>query len=395
MELIISIISSILLSISLGVLGIWIYFAIFVSKSLRYAPKLDKIIESKERVDVILPARNEEKFIAKCLDSLLKQDYTHLRIIAIDDSSTDNTANIIKEYARRDDRVVYLHAGEKPEGWTGKNWACYQGYLRSDADLLLFTDADSTFANNLVSLAVSKFVANSLDALTLMPRIQCFDIFTKITLPLLNNILYSRYSPLRVNDPKNKLGYFFGSFFIIKRSVYEKVGTHKGVKDELVEDGALGSKVKNAGYKLMMARAEEYFNAVWARDFHTLWNALGRLVAPLYANAKFTAIGIFLATFFLFLYPFISLIYSIIFQGIIENILLVVNIITCIIMLSMSIVQAINLRLNPLYALGIPIGAVIIVFGFLGGILNARRKGVRWRDRDYVYKVYKADGFQP
>ncbi len=58
-------------------------------------------------------------------------------------------------------------------------------------------------------------------------------------------------------------------------------------------------------------------------------------------------------------------------------------------------VQAINLRINPFYALGIPIGAFIIVFAFLSGIINASRKGVRWRDRDYVYKVYKADGFQP
>jgi glycosyltransferase involved in cell wall biosynthesis len=390
-----TIISSILLTISLGVLGIWIYFVIFVSKSLIHAPRLDLKLDNKIKVDVILPARNEEKFIAKCLDSLLKQDYKHLRIIAIDDSSTDDTPKIIKDYAKKDDRVIYLHAGEKPDGWTGKNWACYQGYLQSDAELLLFTDADSTFANNLVTLAVSKFVDKSVDALTLMPRILCLDPFTKVTLPLLNNILYSRYSPLRVNDPKQKMGYFFGSFFIIKRNVYEAIGTHKGVKDELVEDGALGAKVKALGYRLLMARAEEYFNAIWARDLHTLWNALGRLVAPLHANAKFTAINIFFATFFLFLYPFISLTYSLIFTGIIEDILLLISIITCLIMISMSIIQAKILEINPLYALGIPIGASIIVFAFLSGIINVRRKGVRWRDREYIYKVYKADGFQP
>ncbi len=61
----------------------------------------------------------------------------------------------------------------------------------------------------------------------------------------------------------------------------------------------------------------------------------------------------------------------------------------------MSIIQAKILEINPLYALGIPIGASIIVFAFLSGIINARRKGVRWRDREYIYKVYKADGFQP
>ncbi len=380
----------ILLIISLGVLSIWIYFSILVIRSLRSAPRLGELSNNNIDIDIILPARNEERFIGRCLELLLNQDYKNLRIIAIDDSSRDNTPHIINEYAKRDKRVVYIHAGEKPEGWTGKNWACYKGYMYSRAEILLFTDADSAFTHNLISLAISKFLSNSLDALTLMPRILCLDIFTKITLPLLNNILYSRYSPLVVNNPKSKLGYLFGSFFIIKRSVYERIGTHKGVRSELIEDGALGAKVKALGYKLMMVRAEDHFDAIWARDFHTLWNALGRLIAPLYKK-KDTVINILLATFFIFLYPFVSLTYAIITN--IDHIL-IVDIITIILMVFMSMINAKNLRINLLYALGIPIGAFIIFLGFLYGVINAKSKGIKWRDREYSYKSYNANGFQ-
>jgi hypothetical protein len=66
------------------------------------------------------------------------------------------------------------------------------------------------------------------------------DILMKITLPLLWTLSYAKYSALRANNPKSKTRYLFGSFFIITRKTYEAVGTHKVVKSEIVEDGALG-----------------------------------------------------------------------------------------------------------------------------------------------------------
>lgn len=382
-----TIIDYLLLSISVSVLGVWIYFAISVVRSFIYSPRLDAYKSYNEKIDIILPARNEERFIGRCLESLLSQDYKNFRIIVVDDSSTDNTANIVKEYAAKDKRVIYVHAGEKPEGWTGKNWACYQGYIRSDANLLLFTDADSIFSNKTLSLAITKFFTNSLDALTLMPRILCLDLFTKLTLPLLNNILYSRYSPLRVNDKKNKTGYFFGSFFIIKRSVYEDVGTHKGVKNELIEDGALGYKVKSAGYKIMMVRGEDHFSAIWSRDLRSLINGLGRLIMPLHMSSKKNSIGIVILIFFIFIYPLIVFIYAIVVN---YQHLTLINLTTILLMIALSMLHSVNLKINILYGLGIPVGSLIIFIGFLKGIINVN-KGIKWKDRIYNYSIYKTD----
>ena len=94
-------------------------------------------------VSIVLPARNEEKYIEKCLDSLLKQDYSNYEIIVINDSSSDNTEEIIKRYRKSHSKIIYVNAQPKPKGWAGKNWACYQGYLHSKGDLFLFTDADT------------------------------------------------------------------------------------------------------------------------------------------------------------------------------------------------------------------------------------------------------------
>ena len=90
---------------------------------------------------------------------MLKQDYTNYEIIAINDSSTDKTEELIKKYSNSIGKttnceIIYVDAGPKPEGWTGKNWACYQGYLQSSGGLLLFTDADTTQNSSTISLAV-------------------------------------------------------------------------------------------------------------------------------------------------------------------------------------------------------------------------------------------------
>ena len=74
------------------------------------------------------------------------------------------------------------------------------------------------------------------------------------------------------------MGFFFGSFFVITSRAYEAVGTHKAVKSEIVEDGALGRKVKEKEFKLRVVRGERNVEAIWARDFSTLWDGLRRLM---------------------------------------------------------------------------------------------------------------------
>jgi glycosyltransferase involved in cell wall biosynthesis len=275
-----------LTAILIGVCGAWIFLIRSMINSLRFTPwidKFEKVNHNNPKVSIILPARNEEEFLGKCLDTLIDQDYPNYEIIVIDDSSEDSTGNIISEYAKQNSKIIPVSARPKPDGWMGKNWACMEGYKKATGELLLFTDADTTHANNVISLAVSHLLTFNLDALTAIPKMVCIDFWTKITLPMISTFLHTRFSAIRVNDPTKKTGYFFGSFFIIKQKTYEEVGTHEGVKQEIIEDGALGKKVKDSGYKLKMVRGDHLIDAIWARDKSTLWNALKRLMIPLKA----------------------------------------------------------------------------------------------------------------
>ena len=393
MELVLTITNLVLAIIMAGIFGVWVYFLAYMTKSFRQSPMLESLDRTSimrfPQVSVILPARNEDQYIARCLDSLLGQDYPNFEIIAINDSSTDRTGEIIKAYAAKDSHIIHIDATPKPEGWTGKNWACYQGYLHARGELLMFTDADSKHLPSVMSLAVGHLVSQNLDALTAVPRLICNDFWTKMTLPVLATFLHTRFSPIRVNDPNTKTGYFFGSFFLITRSTYEAVGTHKGVKEELVEDGALGGKVKASKFRMKMLRGENQIDAVWARDLPTLWQGLRRFMIPVYSQDKVDAYRMVTAVFFILFAPFVSLPYLLVasFVGNLSFPILLGLQVSTIALIMITIAAQCRLAIfeNPLYAFAAPLSGSLISFSFMSAIADAKKKGaVSWRDRKYT-----------
>ena len=393
MELILEILIYSTIAILIGVSGAWIFLLKSMTDSFRLTPYLDRF-ENKStttpKVSIILPARNEEKFIEKCLDSLIKQDYKNYEIIVIDDSSSDSTGKIISEYAKTNSKIIAVTAKPKPEGWMGKNWACMEGFQKASGELLLFTDADTNHSEKVISLAVAHLISFNLDALSAIPKMMTLDFWTNITLPMISTFLHTRFSALNVNNPSKKTGYFFGSFFIMKKNTYEKIGMHEGVKHEIIEDGALGKKVKESGYKIKMVRGEHLIDAVWARDKETLWNALKRLMVPLYLQSAKIAIGIFTAVLFLLFIPFPIFATSVLIpiESVPMKVLCITSAIASILIYIGAIIEVkIGLGLRLGYAVFAPLGSLVVVLGFLNGLIQAKgASSISWRGRSYSMK---------
>lgn len=397
MEIAVDVLHYFLASVMVCVAGTWVWLASLMRRSLAKTPRLDGFKNAGgagARVSVILPARNEESYIGRCLDSLLDQDYAEYEIVVIDDSSTDRTGEIVAGYAGRDPRVVHVRAGPKPEGWMGKNWACVQGYSKATGSLLLFTDADTRHSRRAISLAVGHLDSSGLDALTASPRMLCLDFWTRVTLPVMSTFLHTRFSALRVNDQSSKTGYFFGSFFIIRRETYEAVGTHRSVKHEIIEDGVLGSRVKGSGHRVKMVRGEHVVDAVWARDASSLWNAIKRLIVPLYLQGRLVAAGIVTAVAFLLFLPFPILAYSAAhavpaYAGPGPVMLLLASLASSILVCACSIMETRHMGIGARYGAMAPLGGLVMLLGFLGGMIRAGgRASVSWRGRDYSMKDY-------
>jgi chlorobactene glucosyltransferase len=412
-EILLILIISIIIVTTTGIFVTWSYLLVYMLKSFRESPKLQQPVDSLTRlytkISVIVPARNEEKYIASCLDGLIKQNYSDFEIILIDDSSEDGTWRIMQQYAAKYRGLIKaLKSGLRPEGWTGKNWACYQGYLHCKGDLLLFTDADTQYSPQTLKLAENYLWLQQADAVTVIPRLLCIDPWTKITLSMLSVFLYTRFSALRVNNPKTKTGYFFGSFYLITRSSYEAVGTHKTVRHELVEDGALGAELKRRKFLIRMIRGESYIAALWARDLDTLWNGLRRLIIPLYSRNKKGTILVIAAVFILLIAPLILLLLSVWLSfslswvspkpstagnllQLLDWFLTTICILTVVLIFVCSAVQSrLAMFQSSIYALCFPIAAFIIFSSFVSSLIEARKGGiVSWRGRKYHVRGYK------
>ncbi|MDP9493220.1 MAG: glycosyltransferase [Thermoproteota archaeon] len=382
----------IILAINIGILACWVYFLILISWSISKSPKLEWSaryrIKSKPMVSIIVPARNEGVAISKCLQSLLSQDYGNYEVIAVDDSSTDNTFSIISDLSKNNHTLTPIKCPPRPDDWVGKNWACFQGYKKSTGEILLFTDADTVHRPDVLSSAINTMMHDKIDALTLVPKLLCQDIITKFTLPVLSVFLHSRYSPLRVNNPNNKIGYFFGSFYLISKTNYEKIGTHEKVRRELVEDGALGRIVKEQGMNLRLVRGENYVEALWARDPRSLWHALRRIIIPLHTEKKKSAMMITAFIFFILMEPFLTLPLSLLYLS--ENPLKGPSDLVClwiiILILICAIVQSrFGLLQKSIYGLGFVLGCTVITVSFLMAAFSLKgNRTVKWRDRSYL-----------
>ena len=113
----------IILAINIGIFACWSYFLVLITWSISKSPKLEWSaryrIKSKPKISIIVPARNEEGKISKCLQSLLSQDYDNYEVIAIDDSSTDKTLSIISKLSQEDHRLILVKSPPRPDDWVG------------------------------------------------------------------------------------------------------------------------------------------------------------------------------------------------------------------------------------------------------------------------------------
>jgi cellulose synthase/poly-beta-1,6-N-acetylglucosamine synthase-like glycosyltransferase len=139
-----------------------IYLGLLVILNLGLGKLPDYINTNTPKVSVLIPARDEERNIAPCLEAILAQDYPKdlLEIIVIDDRSTDATAAIVRRYQQTDSRVQLIEAGSNTGGLGPKKNALQSGIRASTGSIVITTDADCTPREKWVSTMISCFDQN-------------------------------------------------------------------------------------------------------------------------------------------------------------------------------------------------------------------------------------------
>jgi glycosyltransferase involved in cell wall biosynthesis len=222
----------------------------------------------KRRVSIIVPACNEEADIGQTLTQLLLLDYDNYEVMAVDDRSTDLTGEIMDRVAAtaiRKGILQVIHVETLPPGWLGKPHAMWAAAQRATGDWLLFTDADVLFRPDSVRRALVYAEQKSADHLVLFPRIVMKQPGEKMMIAFFQALFVFGHRPWKVADPKAKDHIGVGAFNLIRRSVYEQIGTYQALRFEVVDDMKLGKVVKQAGYAQRNVFGEDLISLYWAK----------------------------------------------------------------------------------------------------------------------------------
>lgn len=266
-------------------------------------------LSGEPRVSIIVPARNEEQDIRATLESLLALDYSNYEIIVVNDRSTDSTGERMDEVAASEaahGRLRTVHIAELPSGWMGKTHAMWTAVQQATGDWLLFTDADVRFKPDSVRRVIAYAEAEKADHVVLFPRMIMKRPGERMMIAFFQALFVFGHRPWKVADPDAEDHMGVGAFNMVRRSVYDAVGTYRALRMEVLDDMKLGKIVKNAGYAQRNVFGEDLISLHWARGaFGIINNLTKNFFAVLSFQWPRTVVSI-LALAFLNLGPFLG-----------------------------------------------------------------------------------------
>jgi chlorobactene glucosyltransferase len=252
------------------ILAIIIYLTANIIYLVRLSP-VQKPVVDPPRISVCVPARNEERGIRACLQSLLDQDYPNFEVIAVDDHSSDRTGKILRDLKKENSSLKVLQGQDLPEGWLGKPFALNQAFKVARGEYLLFTDADPVFERHALNTAVGTMRERELDVLTLMPQAEFGSFWERAVQPVIFGFIASLTRFKNVNDQDHESAMGFGAFLMFRRSAYEKIGGHEAGKADVLEDVLIAKRAKKAGLKLLVADAKKLFSIRMYFGLKEIW----------------------------------------------------------------------------------------------------------------------------
>jgi hopene-associated glycosyltransferase HpnB len=226
----------------------WAYLLLFHGRFWQAGPVITATRLSGDappRVAVVVPARDEAETIGAALRSLLAQDYPDLRIVLVDDGSTDGTGEIARGLA--DERLTVLAGATRPAGWSGKLWAVAQGIeAAGEAEMVLLSDADIVHEPGHLSALVAQ-IEIGCDMVSEMVALSCDSPAERALVPAFVYFFQLLYPFARVNDPLSATAAAAGGTILIRRRALKRIGGMEAVRGALIDDVALAAAVKKGG----------------------------------------------------------------------------------------------------------------------------------------------------
>jgi glycosyltransferase involved in cell wall biosynthesis len=262
------------------------------------------------RVSIIVPARNEAEHIGQVLAQLVTLDYSNYEIIAVNDRSTDRTGPIMDEIAASAAAhgvLKVIHVAELPPGWLGKTHAMWTATQQATGDWLLFTDADVLFRADTVRRAIAYAEAELADHVVLYPTMLMHVPGERMMMAFFQTLFVFGHRLWKVADPRTRDYIGVGAFNLVRRRVYDAVGSYSALRMEVLDDMKLGKVVKTSGYAQRGVFGKDLISLRWAKGAMGIVQNLTKNFFALLSYQWWRGIGSVIAVAFLNFGPFLGL----------------------------------------------------------------------------------------
>ncbi len=267
----------------------------------RLRPHIETQTTAQPLISILVPARDEEQSIERCIRSLLTQTYEQLEILVLDDHSSDETAAIVQRMCdelpiQYKGRLRLLQGEDLPSEWGGKNFACHQLAQQATGDYLFFTDADTVHDPKVVASVLDCMQSRKVSLLTAQPTYELASLGERLVVPLLTfTIMTLLPVALIPRRPEPSLATGNGQLLCFERSAYEHIGGHASVKNRILEDVLLARAVKSAGYRMIFVDAQDLVRCRMYRSFREVWSGFSKNLFAFYNySLPFALVGLIL-----------------------------------------------------------------------------------------------------
>jgi len=368
------------------VAGSWVLKTMDAALGLPRVPDLlrgefDRMPAGEPRLTVVVPARDEEDGIVDCLESLMRQDYPWIDVIAVNDRSRDTTGALMDEVAARfPGKMTVMHVTELPAGWLGKVHALALGAKQAEVltqpVFLLFTDGDVVFRADALRRTLVRAVDANADHIVTMPTMDLRRWDEGVVIGFFQIFAMWGVRLWKAEDPKARRDAVgVGAFNMMRASAYRAIGGFEGQKMDIVEDLRLARRVKDAGLRQRICFGQGLAKVHWASGARGL---VGVMTKNIFAALRFRVLVVVAACVWLGVFavgPAVGLFFS----G-----LRVPSVITLACAGWAYRMYGRSSGVSAWYALGFPVGAVVFIFALLRSMMvTLVQGGVSWRGTFY------------
>lgn len=340
-------------------------------------------------LSVIIPARNEEANIAKSLGSIVAQDYPSdkLEVIVVDDYSEDRTHAIVDQIAADSEISVRCVMGRPlPKGWIGKSNACMAGALQAKGDYLFFIDADTKSEPSMLRATIDFMMNKSIDMLSFNPRQEMVSKSERMLLPGLFLSIASSMKFKDSNDPSKDEAIANGQAMLFKRSAYDKVDGHGLVASEISEDLAFARGMKQRGFKIFWAFADDLMSTRMYTSAKEIWDGFSKnMNRIMQCDTKLSVAKGLLTNIVLAWSPLLLTAVSYFSHQSSGDPLHFASLVLSGLMLAVSIIMYLvlskELFVPMLYAFAVPFGITYQGLILINAYLLSKRKAIQWKGR--------------